>query len=357
MKRLLGALSVCALFGSANAVAQEKPFTLSGYAEVYYNYDFKKPMDHNRPGFMYSHNRNNEFNLNLGYIKGAYNTENVRANLAFMMGTYANANLAAEPSSLKNVYEANVGFRLIPKTNLWVDAGIFSSHIGFESAMGASCMTLSRSMLADNSPYYESGIKVSWQSEDRKWYLVGLVLNGWQRINRPDDYNALSFGHQLTYTPSAKVTLNSSSFIGSDSPDSTKRMRYFHNFYGNFNVTGKFALTAGFDIGWQQKASGSSAYSKWYSPVLIARYQLAEKWAVAVRGEYYSDKDGVIISTAVPKGFNTFGYSTNVDLKITDKVLWRVEYRGLSADDAVFANGVHSIKTNNTISTSLSIAF
>ncbi|MDX2048192.1 MAG: porin, partial [Chitinophagaceae bacterium] len=35
--------------------------SFSAYAEVYYQYDFNKPADNNRPGFVYSHNRHNEF--------------------------------------------------------------------------------------------------------------------------------------------------------------------------------------------------------------------------------------------------------------------------------------------------------
>ena len=55
---------------------------------------------------MYSHNRHNEVNLNLGFIKANYDSEKVRSNLAIMTGTYANANLSAEPSVLKNIFEA-----------------------------------------------------------------------------------------------------------------------------------------------------------------------------------------------------------------------------------------------------------
>ena len=39
--------------------------SFSGYVEAYYQYDFNKPADNNRPGFIYSHNRHNEFNLTL----------------------------------------------------------------------------------------------------------------------------------------------------------------------------------------------------------------------------------------------------------------------------------------------------
>ena len=159
--------------------------TVSGYAELYYQYDFNKPSDNNRPGFVYSHNRHNEFNLNLGFVKAGYSADRVRANLAIGAGTYMNANYAAEPGVLKNVYEANAGIKL-GKKNLWLDAGIFPSHIGFESAIGKDCRTLTRSIAADNTPYYEAGAKLSYGSPDGKWSLTALALNGWQRIKRMD---------------------------------------------------------------------------------------------------------------------------------------------------------------------------
>jgi antitoxin component YwqK of YwqJK toxin-antitoxin module len=40
-------------------------------------------------------------NLNLGFVKAAYQKANIRANMALMVGTYANANLAPENGVLK----------------------------------------------------------------------------------------------------------------------------------------------------------------------------------------------------------------------------------------------------------------
>lgn len=329
----------------------------SGYIETYYAYDFGQPESNTRPGFIYSYNRHNEVALNLGFIKAAYDNGTVRGNLALMAGSYANANLAAEESTLKNVYEANVGVKLSRTANLWIDAGIFASHIGFESAIGKDCWTLTRSILADNSPYYESGAKLSYTSPSGKWFVSGLVLNGWQRIQRVEGNKTLAFGHQLTYKPNAKVTLNSSSFVGNDKPDADKRMRYFHNLYGTFQLTDKFGLTAGFDIGAEQKSKDSESYSSWYSPVLIARYAISDKFAIAARGEYYADKDGVIIATGTDNGFQTFGYSLNFDYNIYSNVVWRVEARTFNSKDDIFLNNNDPSQNNTFVATALAISF
>ena len=358
MKTLLLLLLSCV---SIKMLAQtdslKSPLKFSGYLETYYSYDFGNPSNHNRPGFVYSHNRHNEVSLNLGFIKVAYETSNVRANLVLMTGSYANANLAAEPGVLKNIYEANVGFKVSKTKAVWVDAGIFASHIGFESAIGKDCWSLTRSILADNSPYYESGVKVSYNSDNGQLFLSGLFLNGWQRIQRIDGNNTPAFGHQLTYKPSAKVTLNSSSFVGSDTPDSTKRMRYFHNFYGIFQLNDKVGLTLGFDIGTQQKVKGSSEYNTWYSPVAILKYSPSNKMNVAFRGEYYSDKNQVIVSTSTPNGFQTFGYSLNLDYNINANLMWRIEGRGFNNKDQSFVNDNKPSSQNYFMTTALAFSF
>lgn len=331
--------------------------TISGYVETYYAYDFNEPENNIRPSFFYSHNRHNEVALNLGFIKAGYDNGSVRANLALMAGTYANANLAAEEGVLKNVYEANAGVKLSKKSNLWVDAGIFASHIGFESAVGKDCWTLTRSILADNSPYYESGAKISYTSPSGEWFISGLVLNGWQRIQRPDGNKTIAFGYQLTYKPNSKVTLNSSSFVGNDKPETDKRMRYFHNLYGQFQLTDKFGLIAGFDMGAEQKSKGSESYNAWYSPVVIAQYRLNDKMALGLRGEYYCDENGVIVSTDTANGFKTFGYSANFDYNIYDNVVWRLEARSLNSKDDIFLKGNEAVNTNTFITTALAISF
>jgi len=346
---------------SINSFAQtdsiKNPLTISGYIEAYYAYDFGNPDNHNRPAFVYSHNKHNEVNLNLGYIKAAYTTKNVRSNLVLMTGTYANANLAAEPGTSKNIFEANVGVKVAKNKNLWIDAGIFASHIGFESAIGKDCWNLTRSILADNSPYYESGVKLSYTTKNEKWFISGLLLNGWQRIQRVEGNNSPAFGHQVTFKPNQKITINSSSFIGSDSPDSTKKMRYFHNFYGQFQVSKKIGVIVGFDFGAQQQAKDTNKYNNWYSPVLIAKYKVNKKISIAARGEYYSDKSEVIVATGTSNGFQTFGYSLNFDYNFADNMVWRIEGRGFSSKDKIFMLDKLPSTQNYFVSTALAISF
>ena len=332
--------------------------TFSGYAELYYGYDFNKPKDNNRPSFVYSHNRSNEVNLNLGFIKANYTSDNIRANLALMAGTYANANLAAEPGVLKNIFEANAGVKLSKTANLWVDAGIFSSHIGFESAVSKDCWTLTRNIVSDNTPYYESGAKLSYTTTDGKLTLVGLYLNGWQRINRQDGNSQPAGGAEIIWKPTDKITLNYSNYLGTEGADSIRVRRFYNDFYGIFQVTKAFGLTAGFDYGVQQEVKGSSNYYDVLSPVAIARYQFAGKWAVAGRIEYYQDKNGVIIATKTPNGFKTTGYSLNLDYAPASNAVIRLEGKVFDSKDAIFINNTGGfVNTSPTLTASFAVSF
>ena len=108
----LAAILAVSYVSAQDTTTSQNPLTISGYAEVYYSYDFNRPLNNNKPPFLYSHPRNNEVNLNLAFVKAAYNNDKVRGNIALAAGNYMNANYAAEPGVLKNIYEANAGVKI-----------------------------------------------------------------------------------------------------------------------------------------------------------------------------------------------------------------------------------------------------
>jgi len=86
-KILLPVILLTANIASAQIDTLKPNLSFTGYAEVYYSYDFSNPGNHERPSFFYNFNRHNEVNLNLGFINASYTAKNVRANLGLMVGT------------------------------------------------------------------------------------------------------------------------------------------------------------------------------------------------------------------------------------------------------------------------------
>jgi Putative beta-barrel porin-2, OmpL-like. bbp2 len=350
-------LLIACFFAAGALTAQQdssdkKDIVFSGYAELYYGFDAGRPTNHLRPGFVYNHKRHNEVNVNIAMAKAAFTKKNYRANLAFMAGNYAQYNLAAEPTFAQFIYEANAGVKLSGKKEIWLDAGILPSHIGFESAIGADCWTLTRSLCAENSPYYEAGIKLSATSANGRLNSSFLVLNGWQKIQRPDNINRPSFGMQFNFKASDNLLLNYSNFIGSDKPDSLDAWRFFHNVYAIYEKD-QFGLIIGTDVGTDRTDAGS--YGLWFSPVIITRFKLGTRKSIALRAEYFGDKKQLIVGTGTLNGFTTFGTSVNYDIKIGGQLLWRIEAKYYRAKDRIFTKGSTAVNDNFAATTSLSL--
>lgn len=345
---------VLAQTDSTTTEVKRPSLKVDGYVEAYYCYDLSKPADHVRSPFLYNHNRHNEVNVNLAFIHTSYADEKVRGNVALMVGNYAQYNLAAEDPLCRHVYEANAGVRLVK--GLWLDAGVFASHIGFESAISKDCKTLTRSLVAENSPYYESGAKLSY-TPNSKWLFSVLYLNGWQRIQRINGHNSPCFGSQITYKPNDNFTINYSNFLGNPYVDTSARFRHYHNLYGIFNFSKHIEAIAGFDIGMEQSSKGSADYNTWYTPVGILRAKFNKQFAIAFRGEYFKDNKGVLITTNTPNGYDVISYSLNTDYSPTQNVMLRLEGRIFQSKDKIFRTGNMLSNQNAFFTASAAISF
>lgn len=332
--------------------AQEKDslkIKVSGFLETYYAYNFSNPTTDTKLPFMYNYNRHNEFNVNNGLIRAQLQYGNTYASIAIHAGTYVDDNYASE--DIKLLSEAYVGMYLNDNKKSSIEVGIMPSYIGFESATTATNLTLTRSILAENSPYFMTGVKYNYKPND-KWSFSGLVTNGWQRINKPQKDVAPALGTQIVFKPSEKATLNWSTFIGKEFYGTELAMRYFNNLYWDNTWNSKWRTILGFDFGIQDSSSLNDKHLYWMSPVLIAQYSISPKWQTAVRVEYYQDENNVIIATS--DAFKTSGASLNFDYLPNSKVKLRTEARYLDSKEAIFFNN----KSNNFfVTTSLSFEF
>ena len=331
-------------FSSAQDSTQKKSsLIISGYADIYYQYDFNEPADKLRPPFLYNFKRHNEVNTNLMLLKTSYDAKKFRANLGIMTGNYARYNLAAEPEFFRYIFEANLGYKISEKFS--VDAGILPSHIGSESAIAKDNWNLSRSILAENSPYYEAGIKLNYSPDD-KWKFALLAIQGWQNIK---DYNSSkSVGTQIVFTPNEKLSFNSSSFIGNEKPDSAKQLRLFHNFYFTYHISSKLKTLFILDLGAERKID-KDGYNNWMGTALLLQYSFAKKFAAAARGEFYKDKTGVIVSNYLPAKFETTGLALNFDYHPLKYMVIRGEIRYLQAKDEIFQRNNMPVQSNFAI--------
>lgn len=345
------------------------------------------------PDYFYSYNRQGEVNLNLGYLRGSYTDNRFKAHLGLMAGTYTNANLAGEPGTLRNLLEAYVGVSLKEGNRTWLEAGVFDSHIGFESPIGFDQLALTRGILSENTPYYLSGVRLIHRSKSGKWHIGLLALNGWQVIQKAYTSDVPAFGHTITYFVNDGVSLHSNSYLGPQLGIGTSVVslpglpsfevpqgtvlgtQLMHDFYAKAKLGERFNLVIGCDLGlWQDDLDlgdlGNSRF--WYSPSLVASYTTGERSRIVLRFEHFNDNDAALVAVVGTRRLNAFnletpalesfvltGASLNYDYSISAFAKWRIEARGLYSQEAIFPAMLGSGDANaNTLvffTTSLSV--
>ena len=336
----------------------ETMLSLKAYLDAFYSFDFNKPEnpEHTRVPYMVNHNRHNEINLNMGFIGLSVKNARYHGTLIFQAGTYPIDNYASEDVVFRFVNEASIGVALTRNGKLWLDGGIIGSHIGWENLFQVKDINLTRSLMVENIPYYFAGAKLTYTFNDR-WEAMAMVNNGWQHIKRIDGNSMMSHGTMLKFTPSNKVTLAWNTFIGTDDPDSTRRMRYFNEVYFLWAINQKWNIQTGVDYGLQQKTKGSRAYQSWMLAAFLTQFKFHPQWALGLRAEYAIDKYGIILANPSPSEFNLWGFSANIDFNPLSNIKASVEGRYWQSPDNMFVKDNGFVNTNFFLTFSLVIQF
>jgi hypothetical protein len=323
----------CLLFrlgvlAQADSVVKKGKLTLEGYVDVYYSYAVSHPLGGTRP-YVVSYNRDNEINLDLAYIRLQYTSDRIRAIFTPGYGTYMNANYAAERQTLQNILEASIGVRLFKDKDIWLDAGVFDAPYTNESIFSFDQLAYTRSLGADNTPYYLTGAKLTVPLGP-KWTAYLYLLNGWQVIESQHD--PLDFGSQVEFKPSDQWDINWNTYIGNESSIQNPgyRSRIFGDLYATYNPTTKWSLSADGYIGWQRRYEDSVFLRtrQWWNVNFQARYMFLPGNSITVRVEHFDDPESVLVKpvTTAP-GYKVSSASLGYNLSITDEAMIRFEGR------------------------------
>jgi putative OmpL-like beta-barrel porin-2 len=355
-----------ALLTAALGVVQGVPQDTSrhvawgAFVDTYYAYDFGRPAGFDRV-FTTQAARHDEFNINLAYVAGSLTSERVRGRLALQAGTSVQSNYASEPAVgvvsgatlSRHIQEATAGARLAP--SLWIDGGVYFSYIGLESWISRDNPTYTRSLVAEYTPYYLSGVHLTWQPRigaarrplaprevGTSPLTVQLhVMNGWQNVSENNHGKAV--GVRIDWQVSPAVTLGYGNFIGNERPQGTTSATRVFN-----QVMVKASLDHTTLQG--QADYGREAGRDWYGVVAVGRETLTPTLALAARLERYSDPHQLIVVTGAPAGLRANGASLGLDVGRADGLLWRTEVRGLHSTALLFpSHGVANASRNNLL--------
>jgi hypothetical protein len=349
-------LATIALAVPAAAQSPAPTVRIGAFADAYYAWDVGRPALRDR-AFTTQAVRHDEFNINLAHIEATVSGDRVRGRLALQAGTAVQANYVGEPaigsnsgpSLSRTIQEAVVGIRVRP--GLWVDGGVFFSHIGQESWISRDNPTYTRSFTAEYTPYYSSGVKVTWNASAKLTAQFHL-LNGWQNIAESNERKAV--GGRVDWTPRSGIAVGYAGFRGDEQPEAgTRRMRTFHQLFTKLEPSNDLTLWLTADRGSEHPAGGEA--STWGSLTAIAERRLSPTLSLAGRVERYADRDGVLIPVTDPHGFDVTSASFGVNVRLPEGVQWRTEARGYWSDGAVWPDRQGTRRSTAALVTSLSL--
>ncbi len=329
-------LALAVLLAQANPPAAEPPtIQLHGWLDAFYALNANRPADGASflPGTGTTARRANELNLNAAALDVSLEPRPVGFHLTLAFGSGPEvvhsgepAGSAIGPNVWRNVYQATVSYTAPIGSGLLLEAGIYPSHIGFESFFSKDDWNYTRGWMGEFSPYYQAGLKVAY-SFDAHWSAQLHFLNGWQVIG--DNNRAKAVGTQIAWT-NDRVTLGFNTFAGPELPGDDSHWRLFGDLTAVIKATPWLSLGATADAGRQDRVEGAAV---WHAAGLYARIALHPRAALALRAEYYDDVDGFF--SGAPQILRNG--TVTLEVRPDEHLILKLEARHDRAGTAVFS--------------------
>lgn len=290
--------------------------------------------------------RNNEFGLNMVMISLGYRSKKVRSNVTLHYGDIAESTW---PNKFNMIQEANAGVELLK--NLWLDAGVFRSHIGLESTQPRENITSSMTLANVYEPYFFSGAKLTYLINSK----LSLQLNAFNSFNSIIETNKNKLiGSSVVFAPNDNLSMTYNFITGDDTHDTIelKHQRFYHNFYLTYQKK-KISIGAEFNYGIQEYSKRlnpttvSTAYMN--SSLLLFKHQTFKKVGFYGRGEWFSDEDE-ILSMGANMGKYTWGATVGIEYKPVKNMALSIEGRQLNSEkENFYYNGEYRKERNEFI--------
>jgi hypothetical protein len=206
-----------------------------------------------------------------------------------VFGFSATAPNLAGADFLRHLGPTDVSYLAPVGKGLTVQAGIFSSLIGYDSLYAKDNFSYTRPWGADFTPYLMMGINASYPFS-KKLTGTAFLVNGYWHLARAN--NVPSWGGQLGYKATDHTTLKQTVLIG---PHQSNTALQYWRFLSDSIVEWKTdGITTAFEyhVGEEKVAVPGSPRALWMAGQLPVHWAFNKHWSVTVRPEVYWDRDG-----------------------------------------------------------------
>jgi hypothetical protein len=204
---------------------------------------------------------------------------------------------------LRHLGRANVSYLAPVGNGLTVQGGIFNSLIGYDSLYAKDNVNYTRPWGGDYTPYLMMGVNASYPFND---HITGslFIINEYFHLAHANDLP--SYGGQLTYKPTPRWTVKETVYYG---PDQTDTSVEFWRLFSDTIVEwkdGPYLVAFEYQIGTENVAVPGSPRAFWTHASLPLRWNFHGPWSVAVRPEFYWDRNGRLTGfEQIVKAFTT----------------------------------------------------
>ena len=184
---------------------------------------------------------------------------------------------------------ANVSYIAPLGTGLTVQAGIFSSLIGYDSLYAKDNSNYTRPWGADFTPYLMTGVNASYAVTDRAT-VTAFVVNGYWHL--ADANHVPTAGGQVAYKASPRVTVKQTVMVG---PHQANTSPAFWRVLSDTIVERKGERTVGafeYQFSSESVDAPGNPRAYWMSAQLPLHLTLHGPWSVSVRPEVAWDSTG-----------------------------------------------------------------
>ncbi|HUD70844.1 MAG TPA: outer membrane beta-barrel protein, partial [Dongiaceae bacterium] len=174
-----------------------------------------------------------------------------------------------------------------------VEAGVYPSHVGFETLATRDNWNYTRSFMGEFSPYYQAGVRVAFPLGER-WSSEVHLLNGWQLIT--DNNRGKTLGWKFAFAGD-RIDASFNGLAGPERPDDDRDRRILLDSVMVWRIDPAWSAAATLDVAGEERPEDAAA-RWWGAAIYVRRAGDGGRYAGTLRVERFDDSEGAISGTA-----------------------------------------------------------
>ncbi len=334
----------------SKVIGRLKNFSFGLYVDAYVNMVLNSKNDtSNIVPFSGNCPVQNQIRLNVAAVEVAYNAEKVRGKIAIQYGDAPNLLAAPNAQFIKNLRQANFGFRISPK--IWVDMGYMLNPVGYES----SWPVINQLSTVTVGGYFEPsnilGTKVSVLISEK--FNMSFIIGNPYSLAYSKNTN-LAGMVVFNFKPLSNFTITYNNFFGNQAAvnEEPTNVLSYNNIILDYSPVKQLQFVGQLDFAAETNArlgADSNMMATMFSGFFQGRYIFYDHFSVTGRFEFFNDPDGFLSGPyyydGQERGLMTYGITLGFEYKPVKIGYVRAEYRYLNSSHGNYV--FHNLNSDN----------